>query len=103
MSFRSMTIRKALDRISRNDFVLPDIQREFVWSADQICRLFDSVLQGYPIGTFLFWNVPPEASRQFRFYGFLREYHELKARHSAPVDIADPRNVTAVLDGQQRL
>ncbi len=103
MSFRAITIKKALDHISRSDYVLPAIQREFVWSTDQIGRLFDSVLRDYPIGTFLFWNVPPELSRSFRFYGFMREYHELKARHSPPVSVADLRIVTAVLDGQQRL
>ena len=103
MSFRAITIKRALDHISRSDYVLPAIQREFVWSTDQIGRLFDSVLRDYPIGTFLFWNVPPELSRSFRFYGFMREYHELKSRHSPPVSVADLRNVTAVLDGQQRL
>ncbi len=103
MSFRSITIRKALDHISRHDYVLPAIQREFVWSGDQISRLFDSVLREFPIGTFLFWNVPPELSREFRFYDFMREYHELKSRHSSPVPVSDPRQLTAVLDGQQRL
>ncbi len=103
MSFRAISIKKALDHISRSDYVLPAIQREFVWSTDQIGRLFDSVLRDYPIGTFLFWTVPPELSRSFRFYGFMREYHELKSRHSPPVPVADLRNVTAVLDGQQRL
>ena len=103
MSFRSITIRKALDHVSRHDYVLPAIQREFVWSGEQISRLFDSVLREFPIGTFLFWNVPPELSREFRFYDFMREYHELKSRHSSPVPISDPRQLTAVLDGQQRL
>ncbi len=103
MSFRSITIKRALDHLSRNDYVLPAIQREFVWSSEQIGRLFDSLLRGYPIGTFLFWNVPPELSREFRFYGFMREYHELKSRHSPPVAISDPRTIIAILDGQQRL
>ena len=71
MSFRSITIRKALDHVSRHDYVLPAIQREFVWSGDQISQLFDSVLREYPIGTFLFWNLPPELSREFRFYDFM--------------------------------
>jgi uncharacterized protein with ParB-like and HNH nuclease domain len=103
VSFRSITIRKALDQIGRHEFLLPAIQREFVWSSEQTSRLFDSVLREFPIGTFLFWNVPSQLSREFRFYNFMREYHELKARHSAPVAITDPRNLTAVLDGQQRL
>lgn len=103
MSFRSVTVKKALNQISRHEYVLPAIQREFVWSSDQIARLFDSVLREFRIGTFLFWNVPASLSREFRFYDFMREYHELKARHSAPVPVTDPRSLTAVLDGQQRL
>ncbi len=103
MGFRSITIKKALNEISRNEYVLPAIQREFIWSPEQIGRLFDSVLRKFPIGTFLFWNVPAELSREFRFYDFIREYHELKARHSSPVQISQPRGLVAVLDGQQRL
>ena len=41
------TIRKTLDEIQRHDLVLPAIQREFVWRPGQICRLFDSLMQGY--------------------------------------------------------
>ena len=51
------TIRQALRSIERNEYVLPAIQREFVWSPDQICALFDSLMQGYPFGEFLFWQI----------------------------------------------
>ena len=48
-------------------YVLPAIQREFVWRPEQVCQLFDSLLRGYPIGAFLFWNVAEERSREFVF------------------------------------
>jgi len=38
------TIREALKRIERNDYVLPAIQREFVWHPEQISKLFDSLM-----------------------------------------------------------
>lgn len=38
---------------SANKYVLPSIQREFVWSTAQIERLFDSVMQDY---CFIFWR-----------------------------------------------
>lgn len=98
-----ITIAKTLDRIQDQTYVLPAIQREFEWSTDQIARLFDSLMRGYPIGSFLFWNVEPAASREFVFYGFLREFHEIKARHLPRLDIPPSRSVTAILDGQQRL
>ncbi len=51
------TISEALKRIQTKSYVLPAIQREFVWKPEQIERLFDSLMQGYPFGTFLFWKV----------------------------------------------
>ncbi|HAU40130.1 TPA: hypothetical protein DCW56_04330 [Candidatus Peregrinibacteria bacterium] len=30
---------------------MPAIQREFVWEPEQITKLFDSLMRGYPIGS----------------------------------------------------
>jgi len=100
-----ITIKEALEDIAQNRFVLPAIQRELVWAQEpeRMARLFDSILRGYPIGTFLFWKVPPEQSKQFHFYEFMRDWHERKHRHNDRVHIAEPRDLTAILDGQQRL
>lgn len=98
-----ITIKQVLERIHRHDYVLPAIQREFVWEPDQVCRLFDSLLRGYPIGTFLFWNVREDLAREFQFYDVMREYHEAKARHSPKLSFPQARNLVAILDGQQRL
>ena len=46
-----LTIAEIVNDISANKYVLPSIQREFVWGTPQIERLFDSIMQGYPIGT----------------------------------------------------
>ncbi len=55
MAFQTpITIKDALERIHDREYALPAIQREFVWSQDQICALFDSLMRGYPIGAFLF-------------------------------------------------
>lgn len=98
-----LTIREALDSVSKNLYVLPAIQREFVWDPEQISRLFDSLMQGYPFGTFLFWNVQPERSGQFKFFGFVQNYHERDAPHCPELGALPNRELTAVLDGQQRL
>jgi uncharacterized protein with ParB-like and HNH nuclease domain len=72
MAFQTLiTIAKALDRIHRHDYVLPSIQREFVWKPSQITRLFDSLMLEYPIGSFLFWSVNKEYSLKWVFYDFL--------------------------------
>lgn len=97
------TIEKAVNEIAQNNYVLPAIQREFVWRPEQIERLFDSLMQGYPFGAFLFWKVRPETATEFQFYDFVRDYHEFKGVHSPKVEVPNGVGVTAVLDGQQRL
>ena len=97
------TIRGTLKRIERNEYVLPAIQREFVWSPDQICALFDSLLQGYPFGEFLFWQIDAEHSAEYRYYGFVLDYHQRDNPHCPEAHIVPGRPITAVLDGQQRL
>ena len=97
------TIEQILKDIAANHYVLPAIQREFVWGPGQICALFDSVMQGYPFGEFLFWRIEPENSAKYRCYGFVREYHERDNPHCPDLGILADKPLTAVLDGQQRL
>ncbi|WP_168625656.1 DUF262 domain-containing protein [Cryobacterium sp. BB307] len=99
----STTIADALRRIQKGDLILPAIQREYVWKPSQVIGLFDSIMRGYPIGSFLSWKVEPETVTNFRFYGFLKDYNEFNGRHNPTLDIAPGQAVTAVLDGQQRL
>jgi Protein of unknown function DUF262 len=97
------TIAAALGRIQQTNYVLPAIQREFVWKTEQIERLFDSLMQGYPFGTFLFWKVEPSTSGKFKFYDFVLNYHQRDAAHCPELPALHNQSVTAVLDGQQRL
>ncbi|GAA3840562.1 DUF262 domain-containing protein [[Pseudomonas] carboxydohydrogena] len=97
------TIAEALGRIQTKSYVLPAIQREFVWKPEQIERLFDSLMQGYPFGTFLFWKVEAPTGGKFKFYDFVLNYHQRDAAHCPEIGILHHQSVTAVLDGQQRL
>lgn len=98
-----ITIAEAITRIQNRKFVLPSIQREFVWTPDQIERLFDSLMREYPISTFLFWNVEKERVNDFQFYEFLKTYHQKTNTHNSKVDLSGSEDVIAILDGQQRL
>ena len=61
MAFQTaVTIRSVLESVEHRKYVLPAIQREFVWRPNQIECLFDSLMRGYPIGSFLFWIVKRE-------------------------------------------
>lgn len=52
-----ISIYQAISSIENKEYLLPAFQREFVWSPEQIERLFDSLMQGYPISSMLFWKV----------------------------------------------
>lgn len=71
-----ITIKDAIESVHRKIYLVPAIQREFVWSTDQIERLFDSLMREYPINSFLFWEVEKEKIANYQFYEFIRDYHE---------------------------
>lgn len=50
----SITIYEAMMNIQNGKYVMPAFQRQFVWSMEQIEKLWDSILLDYPIATFLF-------------------------------------------------
>ena len=52
-----ITIKNAIDEIVRRSYLLPAIQRKFVWGADKVEVLFDSIMRGYPINSFMFWEI----------------------------------------------
>lgn len=97
------TIKETLQAVQQNKYVLPAIQREFVWKPEQIARLFDSLMQGYPFGTFLFWKVDKANSNKYKFYAFVCDYHERDRPHCPQLPVFHQTELTAVLDGQQRL
>lgn len=74
-NYSDETIISALDSIQSRRYVLPAIQREFVWGADQICALFDSLMRDYPIASFLYWSVSKEHATEYRWYDFVLNYH----------------------------
>lgn len=98
-----ITIREAIQNIQKKKYVLPSIQREFVWSPDQIEKLFDSLMRSYPISTFLFWKVEKGKIKDFQFYEFLKDYHEKNQKHNQKSDLSEDEDIVAILDGQQRL
>ena len=104
MSFQTpITIKKALNEISRNKYLLPSIQREFVWDTNQIEVLFDSIMQNFPINSFLFWKVFDERVTDYKFYKFITDYHERDNYRNDVYNTSGENEIIAILDGQQRL
>src|ERR1700722_8843513 len=101
MSYRSETIALAVGRMNRQYF-LPAIQREFVWKTEQIVQLFDSIMRGYPISSFLFWELKQENRDKWQVYEFL-EKAKHGGTHNQQANIHGVTSLSLVLDGQQRL
>lgn len=77
MSFQTpITIYEAINNIDNNLYLLPAIQREFVWSHEKIEWLFDSIMRDYPISSFLFWRVEGKTKDDYKFYQFLKDYKQ---------------------------
>ena len=70
---------------------IPKFQRDFVWYKEQTARLIDSLIKGYPIGTFILWKTKEE----------LR--HVKNVGNIALPDVPEGEFVYYVLDGQQRI
>ncbi len=98
-----LTVKEAIDNVYKKNYLLPAIQREFVWGTDQIERLFDSLMRDYPISSFLFWEVEKGNINKFQFYEFIRNFHERDERHNPKANLSGQSGITAILDGQQRL
>ena len=46
-----------ITEIEKGEIKIPKFQRDFVWSLDKTASLLDSILKGYPIGTFILWET----------------------------------------------
>lgn len=79
------------NEIDTGQIKLPMFQREFVWEKEQSAKLIDSIIKGFPIGTFIFWKTREE----------LRSYKDV-GNHQLP-DTPKGDYVQYILDGQQRI
>jgi len=82
---------------SQGKVVLPEFQRSFVWTRENIEELLVSILQGYFIGTFLILDTPPEQA--------IFPFRPVEGSDTRFVDRGTPHHPTVrlVLDGQQRI
>ncbi|MFA5757899.1 MAG: DUF262 domain-containing protein, partial [Clostridia bacterium] len=106
MSFQSISVREAIENINsdNNGWFLPYVQRQYVWgnryeSEKYLCRLFDSILKGYPIGTLLVWNT----EKEIPYREFLTNYIDGATQNQVDKTLWTRKDKWLVYDGQQRL
>lgn len=101
---KPQTIKFAIDQIDKGIYLLPALQRKFVWSNIQIERLFDSIMLEYPINTFMLWHIRDnEIKAKFKFYRFLTKYKFFFAEDNPEINTKGYSDFYAIIDGQQRL
>lgn len=88
---QSMTFSSLMSDIEKGITKIPQFQRDFVWTKEKSAKLLDSILKGYPIGTFIFWKTKEE----------LRALRNLGGLDLPTTPEGD--YIQYVLDGQQRL
>lgn len=80
-----------INDIERGRVQIPAFQREFVWHIDRTAKLLDSILKGYPIGTFILWRTDSR----------LNHHKEIGDYKLEPAP--EGGQIEYVLDGQQRI
>jgi hypothetical protein len=85
-------LKKLGTLIESGIFAVPELQREFVWSARKACDLLDSIYCNYPIGTILVWKTNRRNEGELR-----KQLHILP--HFNPAN----HDIYFLIDGQQRL
>ena len=80
-----------LEEVETGQIKIPQFQRQFVLDISSSAKLIDSILKGYPIGTFIFWRTN-ERLRAIRNIGNIKL-----------IEPKDGEYVNYVLDGQQRI
>lgn len=106
MSFQTISVKEAMDRINatNNGWFLPAVQRPYVWgsrheSEKYICKLFDSLLRGYPIGTLIIWN----SDKEIPYRLFIDNYRDNDTSPFVDKSLWNREDKWLVYDGQQRL
>ena len=100
MEPKSITIKEIINEcLDSEPWVLPNLQRPYVWKKEKIINFFDSLMQGYPVGMLLLWDIKDE--EKVGFYRFLKSND--KSITNDKYECLDKDRPKAVLDGQQRI
>ena len=83
-----MEIKNILNAVKDLSMVVPEFQREYVWSLDDAKQLMVSLFKNYPTGSLLVWQARAE------------DIPEIK---NNAVDRTRLGSVQVILDGQQRI
>lgn len=105
MSYSGISVKEAINKINHHDgWFLPAVQRPYVWGSrheneQYICKLFDSILRGYPIGGLIIWNT----EEKIPYREFMSDYQTGDIPKLVDAGLHGRKDKGLVYDGQQRL
>jgi len=103
----SKSLHDLLDKASSNSgatVLIPDLQRPYVWSPNQVVLLVDSLIRGWPFGTLLMWKVGQADLQSIPHRQFWQVVDRTTLDDGTTLARKDPpTSYQMVLDGQQRL
>jgi len=85
----SLTVRKLIGKVQEGEIRVPAFQRPLRWGPDDVVKLFDSLLKGYPVGSLLFWRHKFDRDPRLQL-------------GSAVIDAPAVEDGWFIVDGQQR-
>ena len=112
MSIKYDSKREPLAEIIRKatvnaTYVIPDLQRPYVWTPRQVSLLIDSLFRGWPFGSLLLWEVKPDCFQDnegIPHRPFWQVVDRTKGDQSTTSSaLGQPATYQMVLDGQQRI
>ncbi|SFR05285.1 DUF262 domain-containing protein [Desulfoscipio geothermicus] len=83
-------INDLINQVLGGQIRIPSFQRGFVWDADRVAHLMDSIYKGYPFGSLLFWRTRTPLQTERNLGPFVLPENDPEY----PIDY--------ILDGQQR-
>lgn len=88
-------------------YVIPDLQRPYVWTPQQVTLLIDSLFRGWPFGSVLLWEVKPDCYQENEGIPH-RPFWQVVDRTGSDQGmttsvLGQPATYQMVLDGQQRV
>lgn len=84
-----LKIQELVRLVDEGRIRVPEFQRSFRWTADDVLALLDSILRGYPFGSLLLWKRPAPVA-------------QLKVG-AISIDAPEVSDALWVVDGQQRI
>lgn len=93
ITIKKYSLKTLKNKFDESVFVIPQIQRRYVWDKNRVKKLADSIISNYPIGVFLIWKTDGH------------KVAGIKQSRKTILPSFNFKNQTAelIIDGQQRL